>query len=250
MGKATFRLGRHSLTEASLQTVVDQCTNYNKDPWKGPVGKDGKPPRGNSSANATAGTDSHTDPYDSLASKSFNYHFGRWKKALKEQKGKCMVCFASARNEHLTCDCPILLNLGYKLEKQSPSDNPRQAASRVATEPPPTQGTTPPPVPAPPKDSQPGSAVVTGAFSAVNETSYDSGDKFYYEGKEDGAMYSADTNKSSNATYAYSPASCSHTSFDSIPEDSSLTSMGGLTLDATMGGHSTPESPSPTASQH
>ena len=139
-----FCLGRHSLTEASLQTVVDQCTNYDKDPWKGPVGKDGKPPCGNSSANATAGTDSHTDPYDSLASKSFNYHFGRWKKALKEQKGKCMVCFASARNEHLTCDCPILWNLGYKLEKQSPSDNPRQAASRVATEPPPTQGTTPP----------------------------------------------------------------------------------------------------------
>jgi hypothetical protein len=87
---------------------VDQCTNYDKDPWKGPVRKDGKPPRGNSSANATAGTDSHTDPYNSLASKSFNNHFGRWKKALKEQKGKCMVCFASARNDHLTCDCPIL----------------------------------------------------------------------------------------------------------------------------------------------
>ena len=37
-----FRLGRHSLTEASLQTVVDQCTNYDKDPWKGPVDKNGK----------------------------------------------------------------------------------------------------------------------------------------------------------------------------------------------------------------
>jgi hypothetical protein len=37
-----FRLGRHSLSDASLQTVVDQCINYNKDPWKGPVGREGK----------------------------------------------------------------------------------------------------------------------------------------------------------------------------------------------------------------
>ena len=32
-----FRLGRHSLLDMSLQTVVEQCTNYDKDPWKGPV---------------------------------------------------------------------------------------------------------------------------------------------------------------------------------------------------------------------
>jgi hypothetical protein len=78
-----FRLGCHSLTDASLQTVVDQCMNYNKDPWKGPVGKDGKPiPRGTPSANA-AGTNSKS-PYKALSSKSFNYRFGRWKKALKD----------------------------------------------------------------------------------------------------------------------------------------------------------------------
>ena len=53
-----FCLGRNSLTEASLQRVMEQCTNYNKDPWKGPVEKEGKPiPRGTPSANA-AGTDS------------------------------------------------------------------------------------------------------------------------------------------------------------------------------------------------
>ena len=27
-----FRFGRHSLSKASLQTVVEQCTNYDKDP--------------------------------------------------------------------------------------------------------------------------------------------------------------------------------------------------------------------------
>jgi hypothetical protein len=72
-----FRLGHHTLTEASLQeTVVEQCTNYDKDPWKGPVGKDGKPmPRGTPSANV-AGTDSK-NPYEALSAKSFNYHFGR-----------------------------------------------------------------------------------------------------------------------------------------------------------------------------
>ena len=120
-----FCLCRHSLSEASLQTVVEHCTNYDKDPWKGPVGKDGKlPPRGPPSANA-AGTDSK-NPYDALSSKSFNYHFGRWNKALKEQKGKCMVSFDSARNKHNTCDCPILKNLGFKIEKRTQSDTPLQ----------------------------------------------------------------------------------------------------------------------------
>jgi len=72
-----FCLGRHSLSDASLQTVVEQCTNYDKDPWKGPVGQDGKDPKRTPSAN-TAGTD-FGDPYDVLGGKSFNHHFGRWK---------------------------------------------------------------------------------------------------------------------------------------------------------------------------
>ena len=66
-----FCLGRHSLTEAFFQTVVKQCTNYDKDPWKGLVGKDGKSiPHGTPSVNA-AGTDSES-PYEALSSKSFN----------------------------------------------------------------------------------------------------------------------------------------------------------------------------------
>jgi hypothetical protein len=57
-----FRLGRHSLTEASLQTVVDQCTNYDKDPWRGPVDKTGKVTRTTPSAN-TVGSDNE-NPYE------------------------------------------------------------------------------------------------------------------------------------------------------------------------------------------
>ena len=174
-----FHLGRHSLTDASLQTVVEQCTNYDKDHWKGPVGKDGKAPvRGNPLAN-TAGADSG-DPYEALQGKSFNYHFGHWKRALKTNKGTCMVCFGSARNpDHLTCDFPILKNLGFKLEKHSGSDtSARNAASRVATDVSSTQAgpTTPAPAPAPPANTQPGTALVPGAFwASTKQESYDSG---------------------------------------------------------------------------
>jgi hypothetical protein len=87
-----------------------------------------------SSANA-AGTDSG-DPYEVLAGKSLNHHFGRWKRALrvdKGTKGPCMICHGTARNpEHPTCDCPILKNLGYKIEKRSGSE--RDAASWVVTD--------------------------------------------------------------------------------------------------------------------
>ncbi len=72
-----FCLGHHSLSDLSLQTVVKQCINYNKDPWKSPVGRDGKVPKGTPLA-YTAGANSG-DPYEVLAGRSFNHHFGRWK---------------------------------------------------------------------------------------------------------------------------------------------------------------------------
>ncbi len=36
-----FCLGCHSLPSSTLQSVVNQCMAYSKDPWKEPVGKDG-----------------------------------------------------------------------------------------------------------------------------------------------------------------------------------------------------------------
>ena len=70
-----FRVSCHSLNAATLQTVVKQCVNFDKDPWLGPVGKDSKVPR-SPLANA-AGTNSGDggNTYDALANKSFNYHF-------------------------------------------------------------------------------------------------------------------------------------------------------------------------------
>jgi hypothetical protein len=152
-----------------------------------------------------------------------------------------MVCFDTARNEHNTCVCPVLKNLGFKIDKRTPSDNPRDAASRVMTEipqspalpaPAPTPSSAPPPASG---DSQPGSMVAPGAFSAATE--YDSGDEFDYEGKSDGAMY---VNKSNQSFIAYlsascSQASCSHTTLNHdtiVPSDKI---MGG-SLQDTMGG--------------
>ena len=116
-----------------------------------------------------------------------------------------MICFGTARNpEHHTCDCPILKNLGYKLEKHSGSDSSaREAASRVATNAgSATTESAPAPAPAPSPESQPGSASTPGAFSAATEPeSYDSGHEFDYEGKANGVMY--DTGGKHNASSAY-----------------------------------------------
>ena len=85
------------------------------------------------------------------------------------------------------------------------------------------------PAPPPPKDSQPGSVVVPGAFSAVMETTYyDSGDEFNYKGKSDGAMYAGNFNHTS---FAYLSASCSHTSLDHAHTDLPGQTLGGLIQD-------------------
>ena len=146
-----------------------------------------------------------------------------------------MICFDTARNKHNTCDCPIMKNLGFKIKKRSPLDTPREAASQVATEIPSTPAPAPAPMPAPPppKDSQPGFVVIPGAFSAVTETTYcNSGDEFDYKGKSDGAMYAGN---SKHTSFAYSPASCSHTSLDHAHTDLPGQPLGGLIQDK-MGG--------------
>ena len=121
-----------------------------------------------------------------------------------------MICFGTTRNpERLTCDCPILKNLGYKLEKRLGSDSSvRNAASRLATDAGlATTESAPAPAPAPSPESLPGSALTPGAFSASTEPeSCDSEDEFDYEGKADGAMY--DTGGKHNASFAYFAPSC------------------------------------------
>jgi hypothetical protein len=203
-----FWLGCHALTEASLQTSVEQCTNYDKDPWKGPVGKDGKPAHTHSTNAAVADSD---NPYDALAAKSFNYHFGCWKKFFVDQKGKYMMCFDTARNpNHKTCNCPILKKLGFILVKWTAANNaPQDAASQVATD-----ATTPAPAATPSSASIPSSdkqsccsASIPGAFSALaDQASYDSSDEFDYGGETEGTMYIGNSN--SNASYNYLHASC------------------------------------------
>ena len=206
-----FRLGRHSLATATLQSVVEQCVTFDKDPWKGPVGKDGKPSRP-SSANAAVATG--TSPYDAMATCAFGTHISRWRIGCKEGSEKCMICHnTSNKPAHHSKDCPILKQIGLKLVKRTPSDG-GDAASRSASaapSPAPPSAPAPPPAPAaPPIDG--GSTGTPGAFTAVTEPdSYDSGDEFDYEGKYEGSLYSGKP-KPDNTLYP----NASHASVESV----------------------------------
>ena len=214
-----FRLGRHPLTTATLQTVVDQCVNYDKDPFLGPVGKDGKLARQSPSANAAgAGPGDGDNPYEALAAKSFNYHVGRWKNALVANKGTCMFCHGTSRTPaHKSRDCPILKKLGLQFTKRSDAA-PQKAASRVTAASAPTPSPEPASVSPPPADTAGGTTVIPGGFLAAAELdAYDSGDDYNYEGKLDGAMFNGDQVKPKvySRDYLDSLACCCRASTDS-----------------------------------
>ncbi len=210
-----FCLGRHPLNEASLQTVVVQCVNFDKDPFLGPVGKDGKVIRIPSANAAGAALGDGKNVYEALVAKSFNYHLGCWKKTLWENKGKCMFCHDSARNaNHMSRDCPILKKLGLKLVKRTDSDKAETASQDTA---PPTSDTTKlAQTPAPASDATSGSGFFPGGISAAAEpVSYDSGGDYDYEGKLSGWMYSgtsSDKPNSSSLAYISLSPSCNYTS--------------------------------------
>ena len=72
-----FHLGRHSLSSATLQSVVDQCVAYDKDPWKGPVDKSGKAARTPSANTAGAAGGDKTNPYEAMVSCLFGLYISR-----------------------------------------------------------------------------------------------------------------------------------------------------------------------------
>jgi len=160
-----FRHGRHSLSSATLQSVVDQCVAYDKDPWKGPVDKSGKPARTPSANTAGAAGGEKTNPYEALASCSFGLHISRWRSGCKENSEKCMICHnTSNKPAHHTKDCPILKQLGFKLVKRTAADSD-DAASRVCETPSPAPAPATP-APAPTVSVDGGSAGTPGAFAA------------------------------------------------------------------------------------
>jgi hypothetical protein len=123
-----FCLGHQSLTSSTLQSAVNQCTAYNKDPWKGLVGKDGKPAR-TPSANTAGASGDISNPYNALSKCSFNNHISQWCNGCKEGSKKCMVCHnTSNKPAHHSKDCPILKKIGLKPVKGTPA-NGRDAAS-------------------------------------------------------------------------------------------------------------------------
>ncbi len=161
-----FRLGRHSLSTATIQTVVDHCVAYDKDRWKGPINKTGKPIR-TPSANATGTSGNKANPYDAMELCSFGLHVSRWHIGCKENSKKCMVCHnMSHKPAHHTKDCPILRQLGFMV-KRTPA-NYGDAASRVEESPAPTP-TPAAPTPAPAVSVDGGLASMPGAFTAATE---------------------------------------------------------------------------------
>ena len=172
-----FCLGRHLLFTATLQMVVDQFVAYDKDPWKGPVNKTGKPVR-TPSANATGTSGNKANPYDAMVSCLFGLHVSCWRSGCKENSKKCMVCHnTSHKPAHHTKDCPILKQLGFKLVQRTPADG-SNAASRVR-ETPALAPAPAAPAPAPAVSVDGGSAGTPGAFTAAIEVdSYDSGKEF------------------------------------------------------------------------
>ena len=164
---------------------------YDKDPWKGPIGHDGKPVR-SPSANAAGagGPGDKSNPYDAKAACSFGTHISRWRIGCNDSCEKCLVCHnMSNKPAHHTKDCPILKQIGLKLVKRTPADG-NNAASHVGESLAPAPAPAPtPPTHAPSADG--GSAATPGAFTAATEAaSYDSGEEFDYEGKYEGSVYS------------------------------------------------------------
>ncbi len=233
-----FHLGRHSLSTASLQMVVEQCVSYDKDPWNGPVGRDGKPVHHPSAYTADSGN--HEDPYAKVAAKPFSYHMNRWHKGVVQQKGWCLFCFntSTSNPDHKMRECPILSKVGLKLKKLLPRDT----ASRVVTNgasASPSPAPTPSPAPGPSNNSEvTGSGSVLGAFTASTEPeTYNSGDEYDYKGKWDGAMYRPGPKSNASAIYPESSPSCCHVCDNNSLKDPNLTpNMGGSHSSQNMGG--------------
>jgi hypothetical protein len=124
-----FCLGCHSLPSSTLQSVVDQCMAYNKDPWKGLVGKDGK--AWTPSANMAGASGDGSNPYNVLPICSFKLHMSRWCNGCKDGSDKYMVCHNTPNKPaHHSKDCPILGKIGLNL-----SNKQQQTAGTVHLEP-------------------------------------------------------------------------------------------------------------------
>ncbi len=163
---------------------------YDKDPWKGPVGMDGKPVR-TPSAYATGASGDSSNPYKSLTTCLFGNHMSCWQANCKDDSKQCMICHnMSNKPAHHSKDCPILKKIFLKLVKRALA-NGGNAASRVGHEaPPPAPPTALPAAPNPPAKNG-GSAGMPGAFTAALEpNSYDSGDEFNCKDKYEGKVYS------------------------------------------------------------
>ncbi len=151
--------------------------------------------------------------------KPYNYHLNHWRKAIIDNRCKCLLYHDTACDtDHKTRDCPILKRIGLKFEKQTDADNASQVvadaldSSPSPAPPPPTLGTLP-------LDTS-GSSSTPGTFTASTALDlYDSGKEFDYEGKWDSMFYVSSSKSSKSDVYlGLSPSGC-HVSTGPCPEN-------------------------------
>ncbi len=218
-----FWLGRHELTNATLQSVVECCTTYDKHTWSS-VGYDGQEPACSPSANAACLSSNSGSCYNAMASMPFSHHLTCWRCCLFDAGAKCIICHNPAQEAGpVTKKCPILKKLGLKLKKHLAADNSNDLAVQVMLEGP-TPLPVPAPSPAPAPDSGGGSASIPGACTASTEAeTYNSGDKFDYRGKYEGVLFDPSLNKK-NSTSVHSTAThlCSQATMEIQPSANSI----------------------------
>jgi hypothetical protein len=130
---------------ALLQTIMNQCISYEKDPWKGPIGKDGKVSRNPLVNAAHVSSSASSNPYEALANLLFRKHLNHWRYNCKVNSEKCLVCHNTSQDKpHNAKDCPISKKIGLELVKCSLADT--NAMSQVGNDAPlPAQPSAPAP---------------------------------------------------------------------------------------------------------
>jgi hypothetical protein len=179
----------------TLQTVVEHCMSYNKDPWTGPVRHDDGCPACAPSANTASANPSNAPAaYGAMEQVSFNYHLSRWRNSLLDLADKCVICHNLAQEKkHTMANAPFSRNLVLKLKRgrlRTTATNPMHVLHpRVLPLP---HCLPPPPLPRSPTLGGGGSINYLGACTASTEAeTYNSGDEFGYEGKYEGAFYAS-----------------------------------------------------------
>jgi hypothetical protein len=84
-----YWLGRHLLMSATLKSAIKHCTAFNKDPWTGPICRNGHPVHSLLANTPGASPGEPSAMYNAMEHISFNYHLSCWCKSLLDLPQLC-----------------------------------------------------------------------------------------------------------------------------------------------------------------